>query len=51
MVIIDREPRSYDTENFGLLMFHKDDLPSGKKGEKAKMLFIWIDPKLDGPFF
>jgi hypothetical protein len=51
MVIIDREGGSYDRGNSGLLMFHKEDLPSGKKGGKAKMLFIWIDLESDGPFF
>jgi hypothetical protein len=51
MVIIDREGGSYDWGNSGLLMFHKGDLPSGKKGGKAKMLFIWIDLESDGPFF
>jgi hypothetical protein len=28
-----------------VLIFLKEDLPSGKKGGKTKMLFIWIDPK------
>jgi hypothetical protein len=23
-------------------MFRKEDLPSGKKGGKAKMLFVWM---------
>jgi hypothetical protein len=32
-------------------MFRNVDLPSGKKGEKANMLFIWIDHESDGPFF
>jgi hypothetical protein len=28
-------------------MFRKEDLPRGKKGGKAKMLFVWIDPESD----
>jgi hypothetical protein len=30
-------------ETPALLMFHKEDLPSGKKGGKAKMVLVWID--------
>jgi hypothetical protein len=29
----------------------KEDLPSGKKGGKAKMLFVWIDLESDRPCF
>jgi hypothetical protein len=32
-------------------MFRKEDLPSGKKGGKAKMMFVWIDPEVDRPSF
>jgi hypothetical protein len=28
-------------------MFRTEDLASGKKGGKAKMLFVWIDPESD----
>jgi hypothetical protein len=41
-VIIDREEGSYDRGNSGLLMFRTEELPSDKKGGKAKILFIWI---------
>jgi hypothetical protein len=34
-----------------MLMFCKEDLPRGKNGGIAKMLFIWIDPESDGRFF
>jgi hypothetical protein len=51
MVVIDREGRSLDRGNSGLLMFRKADLPTGKKGGKAKMLFVLIDPKSDLPSF
>jgi hypothetical protein len=50
-VIIGREGGSYGQGKFGQLMFHKKDLPSDKKRGKTKMLFVWIDPELDGPIF
>jgi hypothetical protein len=47
MVVLDREGGSFDRGNSSLLMFHKKDLPSGKKGGKANMLFVWIDQESD----
>jgi hypothetical protein len=51
MVVIDREGGSFDWGNSSLLMFRKEDLPSCKKGGKAKMLFVWIDLESDCPSF
>jgi hypothetical protein len=46
-MVIDREGGSVDWRNSGLLMFRKEDLPSGKKEGKAKILFVCIDPESD----